>query len=78
MLVAVAELFKMLLGKDDDKELGERIIGDYLDSTIGMFPILKDGYSILQGHDISNIRNVIRITAHRHSFGKSYVSARQG
>lgn len=55
MLVLVAELFKMLLGKDDDKEFGERVLGDYLDSVIGMFPIIKDGYSIFQGYDISNM-----------------------
>ena len=55
MLVLVAELFKMLLGKDDDKEFGERVLGDYLDSVIGMFPIIKDGYSLFQGYDISNM-----------------------
>ena len=55
LLVAVAELFKLLLGKDDDKELGERILGDYLDSLIGMFPVAKDAYSLFQGYDITNM-----------------------
>lgn len=55
LLVFVAELFKKLLGKEDDRDFGERFTGDFLESTIGMFPFVRDAYSVFQGYDVSNM-----------------------
>lgn len=53
----IAILFKELLktaGDDDDEKMEERILPEFLSNIFGMFPIVRDMYSIIEGYDITN------------------------
>ncbi len=54
-MIAIA--FKELLktaGDDDDEEWQDRILPEFTSQVFGMFPIVRDMYSALQGYDITN------------------------
>lgn len=54
-MIAIA--FKELLktaGDDDDEEWQDRLLPEFSSQVLGMFPIIRDMYSALQGYDITN------------------------
>lgn len=53
----IAVVFKELLetaGGDDDETIEDRVIPEFLSNIVGMFPIVRDMYSIIEGYDITN------------------------
>ena len=51
LLTLIAQAFKWLKGQDDEEELLESVISDFTGNFIGMFPFIKDLYTLYEGYD---------------------------
>lgn len=54
ILTLIAEAFKWLKGNDDEDKVSS-IVGDFAENIFGMFPFVKDLYTLYQGYDVTNM-----------------------
>jgi len=56
LLTFIAQLFNWVKGKrDEDKTVVEEFGNEMLENYVGMFPFMRDIYSIAQGYDVTNM-----------------------
>ncbi|MDD4988573.1 MAG: hypothetical protein PHS68_06740, partial [Candidatus Izemoplasmatales bacterium] len=55
LLTLIAQAFMWIKGKDDEEEFAVGFGKELLANFIGMFPFLRDAYSIIEGYDVTNM-----------------------
>ena len=55
LLALIAQAFKWIKGQDDEETFLEGITTELTANFIGMFPFIKDVYSLLEGYDVTNM-----------------------
>lgn len=82
---AIALLFKELLktaGDDDDEKWQDKIAVEFGSQIAGMFPIIRDMYSALQGYDITNsaytgLQNIVNAGNNLAELSTTLISGKQ-
>jgi len=56
LLTLIAQAFQWIKGKRDEEETFAQEFGkELLDNFIGIFPFLRDAYSLIEGYDVTNM-----------------------
>ena len=55
LLTLIAQAFMWIKGKDDEEKFAVGFGKELLANFIGMFPFLRDAYSIIEGYDVTNM-----------------------
>ena len=55
LLTLIAQAFKWLKGQDDEEEIMTSMTKEFTSNFIGMFPFIKDLYSLYEGYDVTNM-----------------------
>lgn len=56
LLALIAQAFRRLKGKkDDDETFMQEFQSEMLQNVLGMFPFIRDGYSLMEGYDVTNM-----------------------
>ena len=55
LLTLIAQAFKWLKGQDDEEEIITSMTKEFTSNFIGMFPFIKDLYSLYEGYDVTNM-----------------------
>ena len=82
---AIALLFKELLktaGDDDDEKWQDKLAVEFGSQIAGMFPIIRDMYSALQGYDITNsaytgLQNIVNAGNNLAELSTTLISGKQ-
>lgn len=82
---AIALLFKELLktaGDDDDEKWQDKLAAEFGSQIAGMFPIIRDMYSALQGYDITNsaytgLQNIVNAGTNLAELSTTLISGKQ-
>lgn len=54
LLTLIAQLFKWVKGKKEEDKLAD-MANDFLGNYVGMFPLVRDIYTLFEGYEISNM-----------------------
>ena len=55
LLTLIAQAFKWLKGQDDEEDIMTSMTNEFTSNFIGMFPFIKDLYTLYQGYDVTNM-----------------------
>ncbi len=55
LLTLIAQAFKWLKGQDDEEKVMDSMIDEFTGNFVGMFPFIKDLYTLYQGYDVTNM-----------------------
>lgn len=55
LLTLIAQAFKWIKGQDDEEDVLTSMTQEFTSNFIGMFPFIKDLYTMYQGYDVTNM-----------------------
>lgn len=55
LLTLIAQAFKWVKGQDDEEKVMDSMIDEFTGNFVGMFPFIKDLYTLYQGYDVTNM-----------------------
>lgn len=55
LLTLIAQAFKWVKGQDDEENVLKSMTQEFTSNFIGMFPFIKDLYTMYQGYDVTNM-----------------------